>query len=246
MRIGSSYQKGSTRLDGGRDPDRRRMAPERVQLNHDVHGVAHRAAYLAERLQRPVEVARGDIVAVGLDRSMVERPDLHAGDALLQQAERQLVGAVEEGVEVLVGAFVRAFQPPVVRAPVRAAAHIAVAGAGVVGADAVPAEAAEKLVDRLPRRLAEQVPERDVHGRPTPRLGACAGKSDIRSEVPPNALDGAGVAPEQLRRRGLVQIGLDRAGPEKGLAEARQPLVGMHPHPEHIGGTRRALWFRAP
>ena len=28
----------------------------------------------------------------------VERPDLHAGDALLQERERQLVGAVQEAL----------------------------------------------------------------------------------------------------------------------------------------------------
>ena len=33
----------------------------------------------------------------------IERPDLHAGDALLEQRLRQLVGAMQEGVEVLVG-----------------------------------------------------------------------------------------------------------------------------------------------
>ena len=159
--------------------DRGRMAPQRVQFHHDVHPVAHRAANLAERLQRPVEVARGDVVAVGFHRRMVERPDLHPRDALLQQAVRQLVGTVEEGVKVFVRALGRALQSPVVRAPVGTAANVAIARASVVGADPVPAEAAQQLVNRLSRRFAEQVPERDVHCRAPPRLGPGAGEADI-------------------------------------------------------------------
>ncbi len=83
-----------------------------MQLDHDVHAVADRVADLAERLERLLELGRADVVAARALGGEVERPDLHARDALLEQALRELVGAVEEGVEVLVGPSSRACGRP--------------------------------------------------------------------------------------------------------------------------------------
>ena len=221
-------------LERGRDPHRGGVPPQRVQLHHDVHPVSNRSANPAERLQRPIEIPGGDVVAVGFHRRVVERPDLHSRDALLQQAVRQLVGPVEEGVEVLPGAFGRSVEPPVVGPPVRAAAHVAVARAGVVGADPVPAQAPQQLVDRLPGRLAEEVPERDVHGGAPAGLGAGAREADVGREVPADALDRERVPAEHRHRRRLVQVRLNRPGAEERLPEPREPFVGVHPHPQHV------------
>ena len=108
-----------------------------MELDHDVHAVADRAADLAERLERLVELGGADVEAARRLGGVVERPDLHAGDALAEQALGQLVGAVQERVEVLVrpGPVVLR-QAPVVGQLAAVLAHVAVAGAGVVGADA--------------------------------------------------------------------------------------------------------------
>ena len=101
--IGSSNQNGSNsssarkiRLAVGRS--------QSVQFDHDVHAIADRAADLAKRLQRLIEFLGADVVAAPALGREVERPDLHAGDALLEQAVRQLVGPVQERIEILVGA----------------------------------------------------------------------------------------------------------------------------------------------
>ena len=64
--------------------------------------VADRGPDLAERLQGAIEIDVGDVRAIGGLGVGVERPDLHAGDALVEQAFSQLVGPVDERVEVLV------------------------------------------------------------------------------------------------------------------------------------------------
>ena len=98
---------------------------------------------------------RRDVVAAARFGVRVEWPDLHPGDALLAQVQRQLVGTVEEGVEVFVwslGLLRRFRKSPVADLLLWARAHVAVPGAGVVDADALAAWPAEELVDRLPGR----------------------------------------------------------------------------------------------
>ena len=226
--------KGVEGLEGGRDPDRGGVPPERVQLHHDVHPVPHCTADLPERLEPAVEVAAGDVVPVRLDRRVIEGPDLHPRDALLEEALRELVGPVEEGVEVLVGAFRLPLEPPVVRPPVGAAPDVAVARAGVVGADPLPREPAQQLVDRLPGGLPEEVPERDVHRRPPPGLDSGAGEADVGRQIAADPLDGEGVASEHRHRRRFVEIRFDGPCAEERLPEPDEPLVGVHPHPEHV------------
>ena len=139
-----------------------------------------------------------------------------------------------KGVEVLVGAFRLPLEPPVVRPPVGAAPDVAVARAGVVGADPLPREPAQQLVDRLPGGLPEEVPERDVHRRPPPGLDSGAGEADVGRQIAADPLDGEGVAAEHGHRRRLVEIRLDGPRPEERLPEPDEPLVGVHPHPEHV------------
>ena len=95
MLIGSSNQKGSNSSSAA-DPLGRGQIPERMELDHDVHAIADRLADLAEGLQRPVEIGVGDVAALAGRGISVEGPDLHAGDALLEQARSKLIGPVRK------------------------------------------------------------------------------------------------------------------------------------------------------
>src|SRR5258708_5004420 len=92
----------------------------------------------------------------------VERPDLHPGDALREEVAGELVRSVEERVEILVRTLCLGFrQAPVHDGLAALVADVAVAGARVVGADRIAARAAEDTVQRLPGRLAAEIPQRN-------------------------------------------------------------------------------------
>ncbi len=169
----------------------------------------------------------------GLGR-VVERPDLHGVDALLEQRERKLVGAIEEGVEVLVLALLRV-EAEVGRALRRLGLDVGVAGAGVVDLDPVAHAAAEQVAERQVRRLAEDVPQRDVDGRAAAHLGARRGKADVAREGALDALDVARVAAQERWRDDAVDMRLGRLRAIERLAEPGQALVRVHLHPEQVG-----------
>jgi hypothetical protein len=206
-----------------------------VELDHDVHLGADRLPDLAERLHRGLELAGGDVEAAPALGREVEGPDLHRRNALLEQRVRELVGAVQEGVEVLVRAFL-AVETPILGELALGAAYVAVAGAGVVGPDLRPRETAQELVDRPAGRLAEQVPERDVDRRGAAQLGPARGEAQIIvvEEGAGVAVDLERVLAEQARCRGLVDVGLDGARSEEGLTQAHEPLVGVDLDPEEV------------
>src|SRR3712207_8129828 len=52
-------------------------------------------------------------------------------------------------------------------------------------------------------------------------------RSEVAVELPGVPVNVEGVLPEEVGSRGLVDVGLDRLRPEEGLAEAREPLVGV-------------------
>src|SRR5215212_9527674 len=142
-----------------------------MKLDHDVHLEPDRRTDLAEGLQGPVEIADGDIVAAARLGVGVERPDLHASDPLLAQAQRKLACPVQEGVEILVrtlGLLRHLRQSPVANLLLGASPHVAIASAGVVDADPFPAGTTEQLVDRLADAAPKEVPERDVDRRVAP------------------------------------------------------------------------------
>jgi len=56
-----------------------------VELDGDVHLVADGLAYLSYRSESRFEVRVGDALATGLRSELVEGPDLHRGDALVEQ-----------------------------------------------------------------------------------------------------------------------------------------------------------------
>src|SRR5262249_15199588 len=114
-------------------------------------------------------------------------------------------------------------------------ADVLVAGAGVVDTDAIAAPAAQRLADRPADRLAEQVPQRDVDRRVAARLHTGAAPAEIVDEGPVDRLDLDRIAADQLGRRALVDIGLDRGRAHEGLAETGQPLVGPETDPDEVG-----------
>ncbi len=195
--------------------------------------VADRRADLLEGQQSALQVGGGNILAVGFLGRRVERPDLHRRDPLRQKVGGELAGAVEERVEVVVA--VLCAQAPIARVLALGGAHVGRAGAGVVGADARPREAAEKLRDRLPRRLAEQVPQRDVERRVAADLGAGGAEPDIEGQVLGDPVDGERIAAEELWRDRLVHIGFNGLRQEERLAEADQPLVRVDAEPQEVG-----------
>ena len=95
---------GVERLERARDLLRHGQTPQAVELDHDVHLLAHRIANLAKGFERQVKVGVADVLAVAFFGSRVKRPDLHAGDALGQQRLGQLSGAIQKAFQVFVRA----------------------------------------------------------------------------------------------------------------------------------------------
>ena len=96
-------------------------------------------------------------------------------------------------------------------------------------------EAAEKLRDRLPGDLAEEIPERDVERRIAPDLRAGRAESDIAGQVLGDPVDGERIATEKLRSDQLVHIGFDGLRQEERLAQSDEPLVGVDAKPKQVG-----------
>ena len=82
-------------------------APQAVQLGLQPHALAVRGAHFLEGRKRLLQVGGGDVHAVRRAGGKVERPDLHRRDSHLEQRRGELVGAVQEGIEVLVAPAAR-------------------------------------------------------------------------------------------------------------------------------------------
>ena len=77
---------------------------------------------------------------------------------------------VQEAVQVVIG-IMAAVEPEVGAALSPGLLDVVAAGAGVVGADRAPGEAAQQLRDGLTDGLAENIPQRDVEGRIAAHFG---------------------------------------------------------------------------
>jgi hypothetical protein len=188
-----------------------------VELDHDFHAVADGTADLLKGLQRRLEIRPGDRPTVARLGGEVERPDLHRRDAFGQERVGELVGPVEEGVEII--EIHRGAEAPIGARLALSRPHVPGAGARVVGANGTAREAAEELDDRLPRGLPEQIPKCNVEGRVAADFRPRGPEAEIAVEVLRDAVDREGIAPEHLRCDHLVHIGLDRPRHEEGLAE---------------------------
>ena len=98
-------------------------------------------------------------------------------------------------------------------------------------------------MDRLAADPAEQVPERDVDRREGAALGA--GGAGRERSAPASGLDPERVLAEQVRGRRLVHPGGDGLGAQERLAEADQPLVGVHADVAEVRELADAGWSRA-
>src|SRR5919107_806108 len=209
--------------------------PQRMELDHYIHLVSDGRPDLAERLQSLLEVCVGDVVSIRRLGVGVKRPDLHPPNTLREQVLRQLVCPVQKGVEVLVRAFgFVLLESPVAHHLSRALAHVAVAGAGVVGAYPLPVGAAEELVDWLAGGFAEEVPECYVYSRVASSLGAAASVAEVVIELSGVLVYMQGFLAEQGGGGALVDVGLRRPRPEEGLAEAGEALIGVDEDPEDV------------
>src|SRR5690606_39261990 len=126
-------------------------------------------------------------------------------------------------------------QPEVGGALHRPGLHVAVAGAGVVRPHRFADLAAEQLAQRLPHRLAEDVPEREVDRRAAAHLGAAAAVAEVADQVRLVPFDVARVLAHEVRRDGLVHVRFGGLRAVEGLAQADQAFVGMQAHPQDVG-----------
>ena len=202
------------------DTDGAGQIPHRVHLQGDLHPVAHGVPDLAPGAQPLLDLGPADALPAGLGAELVEGPDLHRRDPLVQEGAGQGPGVRLPGVQVLVRPLgapvcVGGVDPPGLAVPV------AVAGAGVVDAHPLLRGAPQETVHRQPLGLPDHVPEGHVQGREAPHLAAVqAGGGAAAVEGAPVALDGEGVLPQQERGRHLVHEGVDRVRVAPGVAQA--------------------------
>ena len=153
------------------DLDRGRGFPQTVQLDHDLYTVTRGGPDLFERLEAGFQFLGGEILSSICSSDIVERPDFHGCDALVQEVQGQFVSVVKEGVQVLVRATWRQLRSSVraggpARAPIaRLCLPVVIAAARVVNPGAITYPAPQQLVEGLVANLAEQVPKRNIDGR---------------------------------------------------------------------------------
>ena len=231
------------RLHRARDFHRGRQIPQTVHLDKEIDLVADPLANLLEWGHALLQVSGRDIVAAGRIGRMVERPDLHAGIALGDQALGEVVGAIEERVEILVRSFIL-FEAPVVGAPVRPCPNVAVAGTGVVDANPVAAFASEQLIEGHAGGLPHDVPERDVERRGAADLRTGRFESDIvLHELARMLLDPERILAEHLRRERFMDIRMNRLRTEEGLSQPDMPGIGGDLDPDDVGKLGQADRF---
>jgi hypothetical protein len=61
-----------------------------MQLHCDLHVHPNRFANLTKRFDSLLDLLCGDVLAIGRIRELIERPDLHRGNAHVEQLARQL------------------------------------------------------------------------------------------------------------------------------------------------------------
>ena len=116
---------------------------------HDIDTVSDCRTDLAERFYAGLDFLRRDVTTVGSYGERIERPNLHRGDAHIEQRLRELRWPSDEGDLVLVrsrGGFIAAVHTH--QAPAAPCLVVGVAGTGVIDADLLTREATQQLVHR--------------------------------------------------------------------------------------------------
>src|SRR5271165_7103671 len=142
---------------------------------------------------------------------------------------------MQKAVEIVVRAALARSRAVVRRRLADRLAHVGRAGARVVGADFRAREAAKKLCKGLSGDFAKNIPKRDVERRIAAHFSAGGAKPQIADEVFRNPVDLERIAAEELLRQAFMDVSLDGLGEEEGLAEADDPLRGVHLEPKEIG-----------
>ena len=132
-----------------------------MKLNHNFHAVANRLADFLKRLYGFAHLLRGYVKAAVLYGSNIKRPDLHSGDAAVEQAFRQPVCAVHKGIEIL-ERTARITEIPVGHGSNILGANVTIACTGVVDPEFVAAQTTQHLMNGLIADFPEQIPQRNV------------------------------------------------------------------------------------
>ena len=141
---------------------------------------------------------------------------------------------MQKSLEILVRSALLA-DMPIGHALRAGIADIFITRAGIVDADLVTRPPAQHIANRLAMGFAEKIPQRNIHCRIAACLGACRTPAEIEArQIGIDRLDLQRVAAQHFRSNGFMQIGLDRLGAHKGLAQPDHTFVGMQPHKDDI------------
>src|SRR5690606_8270440 len=147
-----------------------------------------------------------------------------------------------KGKLVLVGPFLRLVGITDISA--RAAFVIGVARAGIVGADRLPRQATEQLMDWLAGYLAKNIPKRDVYRRGSANFHARRAKADIGLQQQlGDTVDLQRVLVKKQRCNIAMDIGGDRISAAEGLAKPDNAFVGVDLHPQYVVEVRKLHRF---
>ena len=154
----------------------------------------------------------------------------------------QLVRAVHKAVQIVI---LRAVADAVIGGHL-AGRFLDVFGArtGVIGANFAAGKAAEQLGYGLTRGLAKQIPQRDVKGRIAPHFRPRRAKAQIPHQISRQSVNFQRVAANHAGGYVFMHMGFHRGRPEKGLAQAHQPLIGMHLQPDQVRPFGHADGFK--
>src|SRR5438876_4766861 len=123
-----------------------------MQFDGNLHLHAHRITNLAERLDPQLDLLGRDVLAIRRICELIERPDLHGGNAHIEKLASQLscLVALLPLEQIFEGALVLANAPAFGERTARlmgAVDVVTVPGAGVVQADPVTNRAAEQTIN---------------------------------------------------------------------------------------------------
>ncbi len=125
--------------------------PAEMAFDADFHAIADPVADLSYRGQARFDLRVGDALAEAALAKLIEGPDLHGVDFIVEQALRQ---------------FARVFVPSLI------VLNIAKTQASIVGRDFFTGLATEQVIERRVVMLSHDVPKRDLEGGKRARFRA--------------------------------------------------------------------------